>query len=139
MFLSCKAIFNVQISTFFTGKIDINKTNSLTLVCACTCGSKLSTNMQWTAISSISNIIHYLRSTGVITSIYGLQSPSPRTFIPANRTRYVVPLSNIVKLTLLAAASFTGCIVLLLMSPTISYSIVQDWIPAVVSELTAGA
>ena len=85
-----------------------------------------------------SDIIHHLRSTSVIATIYGLQAPSPRTFIPANRTRYVVPLSNIVKLTLLAPASFTVCVILLLMSPTISYSIAQDWILAVVSELTTG-
>ena len=81
---------------------------------------------------------HHLRSTGVITVILRLQSPSPRTFIPATRTLYAVPLSNIVKLKLLAAGSFTVSLILLCVLPCISYSITQELILAVVSLSTTG-
>ena len=119
-------IYTGCMSYFECSNAITNKTNSLTLLCACI--------YMW-VISLVSTTYDQL----VLSLPYMGSNYPVLARIPANRTRYVVPLSNIVKLTLLAAASFTGCVVLLLMSPTISYSIVQDWIAAVMSESTVGA
>ena len=136
LFLSCKAIVNMFRFQHFSLERLTYEQNQFLNPAMCMYTWVISRVQICNRQLYHSDIIHHLRSTSVIASIYGVQAPSLRTFIPANLTRYVVPLSNIVKLTLLAAGSFTGCIILLLMSPMISYSIVQDWIAAVVSELT---